>query len=100
MYTLTDEQKEQILAEVAHYLEMDCYDFGVAVGPFSLLAGELAKQAEEMMAELDGDYNEEEEDGIRVDGRSQQGGTALQNEAQQPTTGKRQTKKTGCRAEA
>jgi len=63
MYTLTDEQKEQVLAEVSHYLEMDCYDFGVSVGPFSLLAGELAKQAEEAMAEIDGGFNEEEEDG-------------------------------------
>ncbi len=91
MYTLTDEQKAQVLAEVAHYLEMDCYDFGVSVGPFSLLAGELAEQAEGAMMELelDDDYNEEEDDGICVDGGSQPDGPALQNGEQHPQAGKR-----------
>jgi hypothetical protein len=59
MYTLTDEQKAQVLAEVAHYLEMDCYDFGVSVGPFSLLAGELAEQVDRAIMELDGGFEEE-----------------------------------------
>ena len=39
---LTEEQKEQVVAEVRHYLMMDCYDFAVSVGDFTIRAGELA----------------------------------------------------------
>ena len=62
MYQLSDDQKVQILQQVAHYLEMDCYDFGVSVGPFSLMAGELAKQAEAAMMELAGEEMPEDEE--------------------------------------
>jgi len=41
-WKLTDEQKAQVLAEVQHYLLMDCYDFAVDVGGLMIRAGELA----------------------------------------------------------
>jgi len=40
---LTEEQKKQVIGEVAHAMLMDNYDFGVAVGAFQLKAGLLAE---------------------------------------------------------
>lgn len=38
---LTDEQKQTIILEVAHYLAMDCYDFIVSVGGVTIIGGEF-----------------------------------------------------------
>lgn len=56
---LSEEQKQEAIAQFAHYLAMDCYDFGITVGPFTLIAGELAEAAEAAMAELDGEESDE-----------------------------------------
>lgn len=59
--SLTDEQKQQVIAEFVHYLEMDSYDFSISVGPFTVLAGAIADQAEAAMMELSGeDFGEDE----------------------------------------
>lgn len=49
--TLTEEQKERVLQEIEHYLAMDCYDFGVSVGWFNLMAGELLGNINEAIEE-------------------------------------------------
>jgi len=38
---LTEEQKKQVIGEMAHAMLMDNYDFAVAVGDFQLKAGLL-----------------------------------------------------------
>jgi len=56
---LSEEQKQEAIAQFAHYLAMDCYDFGISVGDFNVLAGELADQAMgDVMAELEDDEPE------------------------------------------
>lgn len=39
---LTDEQKQQLLAEIEHYMTMDCYDFSVSVGDYEIRGGLFA----------------------------------------------------------
>lgn len=56
---LDENQKQQVLSEIEHYLATDNYDFGVTVGPFTLIAGELAETAEAAMAELSGENFDE-----------------------------------------
>ena len=47
---LTEEQKQQLLTEIQHYLAMDCYDFTVAAGDgywFEIRAGIFVDMKEE-----------------------------------------------------
>ena len=51
MTKLTDEQKNQLLADVGQYLANDCYDFAVDVGGVEIRAGLFADIDETDVAE-------------------------------------------------
>lgn len=57
---LTEEQKQQVIDEVSHYLMMDSYDFAISVGDFDLMTGELAAGfMEEVEEEVEEEENQE-----------------------------------------
>ena len=43
---LTNEQKEHIMMEIAHYLAMDCYDFAIRCEGLNILFGAFADAKE------------------------------------------------------
>ena len=48
---LTEEQKQQLLTEIQHYLAMDCYDFSVSVGDYEIRGGLFADIDENAIVE-------------------------------------------------
>lgn len=48
---LTDEQKQQLLVEIEHYLSMGCYDFSVSVGDYEIRGGLFADIDEKEVVE-------------------------------------------------
>ena len=51
MAKLTDEQKEQLIDEFAHYISMDCFDF-------TLFAGGVTVEVKEAMDKLGKEAND------------------------------------------
>ena len=48
---LTEEEQQQLLAEIKHYLEMDCYDFSVSIGDYEIRGGLFADIDEKAVME-------------------------------------------------